>query len=164
MTSMNLPKITPVDDLRSGRMLAQGRLKATVTSLKSGQHITLSFRSKAKVDGEWKNAAWVEATHVFIEAGKFDRVATYYPMSGKFFPADNADEARVFAALEVLKWVSGNQHHPLVEIIESDHCGRCGRELTDPESIRDGIGPECYNKITGTSRHQKKNNLQGRLI
>lgn len=25
-------------------------------------------------------------------------------------------------------------------------CGRCGRELTDPESIKAGIGPTCRNK------------------
>jgi hypothetical protein len=23
------------------------------------------------------------------------------------------------------------------------HCRRCGRELTDPKSIKKGIGPEC---------------------
>lgn len=27
--------------------------------------------------------------------------------------------------------------------IRTGRCGRCGRRLTDPESIRRGIGPEC---------------------
>lgn len=28
-------------------------------------------------------------------------------------------------------------------------CGCCGRELTDPESIRQGIGPICADKFGG---------------
>jgi len=28
-------------------------------------------------------------------------------------------------------------------------CGRCGRELTDPESIRTGLGPVCREKVRG---------------
>ena len=32
-------------------------------------------------------------------------------------------------------------------IMHAGMCGRCGRELTDPESIRRGFGPECFKKI-----------------
>ena len=31
-------------------------------------------------------------------------------------------------------------------VYHSGACGRCGRELTDPESIKLGIGPTCRNK------------------
>jgi len=27
------------------------------------------------------------------------------------------------------------------------HCSRCGRRLTDPQSIRRGYGPECAQKL-----------------
>ena len=30
-----------------------------------------------------------------------------------------------------------------IEIWHEGHCGRCGRQLTVPESIENGIGPEC---------------------
>jgi len=33
-----------------------------------------------------------------------------------------------------------------VEILHSGRCGRCGRLLTDPESINRGLGPECASK------------------
>ena len=31
-------------------------------------------------------------------------------------------------------------------IYHSGRCGRCGRKLTDPESIRTGLGPVCRGK------------------
>lgn len=33
------------------------------------------------------------------------------------------------------------------EFWNSDNCGRCGRKLTDPESIEAGIGPHCRSKM-----------------
>lgn len=36
---------------------------------------------------------------------------------------------------------------PLLEIWHEGKCGMCGRKLTVPESIKNGIGPECKNKI-----------------
>ena len=32
-------------------------------------------------------------------------------------------------------------------IYNTGQCGRCGRPLSDPDSIRVGIGPECRNKL-----------------
>jgi hypothetical protein len=34
-----------------------------------------------------------------------------------------------------------------VEIKESRKCLRCNRKLTNPQSVEDGIGPECIQKI-----------------
>jgi hypothetical protein len=31
----------------------------------------------------------------------------------------------------------------ICEVYHSGRCGRCGRELTDPESIKCGLGPHC---------------------
>lgn len=28
-------------------------------------------------------------------------------------------------------------------------CQKCGKKLTDPESMKRGYGPECWEKITG---------------
>jgi hypothetical protein len=34
-----------------------------------------------------------------------------------------------------------------LEVWHSGFCGRCGRELTVPESIKNGLGPECLKKM-----------------
>jgi len=36
-----------------------------------------------------------------------------------------------------------------VEVWHDGSCARCGRDLTDPLSVRRGIGPECYEKTMG---------------
>jgi hypothetical protein len=36
---------------------------------------------------------------------------------------------------------------PLLEVWHEGTCGRCGRQLTVPESIARGIGPECASRI-----------------
>ena len=36
------------------------------------------------------------------------------------------------------------------------YCRRCGRRLTDPESVVLGIGPECYEKELYAERVQMK--------
>lgn len=39
--------------------------------------------------------------------------------------------------------------HTDVDVIHVGKCGVCGRALTNPESIRRGIGPECWSKVGG---------------
>lgn len=36
-----------------------------------------------------------------------------------------------------------NELHPQLEVWHEGRCGRCGRTLTVPESIANGLGPEC---------------------
>lgn len=42
--------------------------------------------------------------------------------------------------------INGERMPPGVELWHEGRCGRCGRTLTVPESIRNGIGPECATK------------------
>ena len=37
-------------------------------------------------------------------------------------------------------------------------CRKCGKKLTDPESIRRGFGPECWYQLTGHHTDKTKQN------
>jgi hypothetical protein len=37
--------------------------------------------------------------------------------------------------------------HSNVKVFHHNHCGRCGRKLTHPESITTGLGPECSKRV-----------------
>lgn len=51
-------------------------------------------------------------------------------------------------AIKALGWLL-NHHDSLpniVHVLHNGRCSRCGRKLTDPESLRTGIGPTCRKK------------------
>lgn len=51
-------------------------------------------------------------------------------------------------AIKALGWLL-NHHNCLpnvVHVVHNGRCSRCGRKLTDPESLRTGIGPTCRKK------------------
>lgn len=37
-------------------------------------------------------------------------------------------------------------------VFHEGKCGKCGKKLTTPESIRRGFGPECYKEIVNNAR------------
>lgn len=47
----------------------------------------------------------------------------------------------------VFRHLRNNHLPPHAELWHESTCGRCGRALTVPESIRTGIGPECAKRI-----------------
>lgn len=143
---------------RAARMLEAGRVTVTFTS-PSGQHITITAKCRANVDGKWQAVSLANATVMFFEVpnhdrGFNDRVGKLTGRNG-FTPDRNADPARVYCAKALLAYVAGKPTAPSLEIKEEDRCGKCGRQLTDPVSIERGIGPECYGAETG-SQHQSK--------
>jgi hypothetical protein len=149
-------------------MLAAGNVVVTVTSKQTGDHITVKLASRLKNDSgrgkKWQPVGPDEASHIFMsvrsadDAGWDDKIGTYYPRNGRFYEDRKADPARVWAAAAVLNWLNGDPETLKEERAtyqESNECGRCGRELTDPVSIERGIGPTCLGADTG-SHHQEK--------
>jgi len=148
--------VQPTQETRMGRMLAAGRLMATMTSEKTGVHITVEFASKIKTGShKWSNASFAEATHVFITGGRGNKLGTFYPQKGNlYFNTD--DKAWQYAVREILMAAGrADQDKPGVySIEESSHCGRCGLELTDPVSIARGLGPHCADMETGSIHYK----------
>ena len=71
-------------------------------------------------------------------------------------PADNRTTFRSTRAAKVernhpavvtIEWYLRNVGHEQVEVHHEGQCGRCARKLTHPESISNGIGPECIKKL-----------------
>ena len=55
----------------------------------------------------------------------------------------DAESAVAFA------WFASHPEDPQVTVFHAGTCGRCGRMLTTPESIRTGLGPVCAEKERG---------------
>jgi len=48
----------------------------------------------------------------------------------------------------VIRHLSTLDKYPQVKVYHEGVCGRCGRTLTTPESIKSGIGPECGKRMS----------------
>jgi hypothetical protein len=165
--SQNLGRIAPDASVnRAGAMLAAGQLTITLTSKVTGEHITIKAVCKARnaETNRWERVPFEQATHVFCEVPSSswgDRVGTFRPQTGYFYGDAAADPKRVWAAVAALRYACKGTEHAQAEYAEADRCGRCGRELTDPESIARGVGPECYGQLTGSAHERRIWNAPG---
>jgi hypothetical protein len=46
-------------------------------------------------------------------------------------------------SVKAIAWLMRHPESAAVAIYHSGSCGRCGRELTVPESVKSGLGPVC---------------------
>ena len=66
---------------------------------------------------------------------------------------DNPDLVAAQAAVGLLvDGIRAGRLHSQLSVDAWSHCAECGRKLTDPDSIRRGYGPECYDKLMGGAR------------
>lgn len=134
------------------RFVLAGNATITVRSLATGQRFTYRVREPAERRG---NRIWFvsllygpdnEASYVYIgqirDTGLYDhgrraRIGVESPAARAFIWLWNVVQAgREDALLKAEVWHEGK-------------CGRCGRKLTVPESIKSGFGPECIGLVGG---------------
>jgi hypothetical protein len=152
--------ITPDLQTRESVMIAAGRAQFAVTDRQLGGCLYIKVECKQKNEGAGKRYLATPldiATHVFISEKGYGtpRLGTYYPPrpgydNGRFF-SDGGSFAHEEALAIVVAHVNGQPYDTdRYDVQVESRCGLCGRELTDPESIKRGIGPECAQKPTGT--------------
>jgi hypothetical protein len=113
--------------------------KFTIKSLKTNKEFTY------RIDRSSYKKNWY--THISVETGydQFTRLGTYF--NGKIFDKKNLVTSPSATAISfILSKVENNQFDYLdknIELMHTGHCLKCGRVLTDSESIRTGLGPIC---------------------
>ena len=149
-------RFAPSLDVAEGRMLrVSGALTVTVSSRQTGKHMTLRFRCSARDEFgrvSWPTVAFEDATHVFIDDFDGENVAVYEPARGLVRWSARATPAAQWTVSSLLRYLAGVNDRLLTqaEIAAVSHCRRCGRELTDPESIERGYGSSCFGEVTGS--------------
>ena len=111
----------------------------TIKSLATGKDYTYAI-SRSQFKGKWY-------THVQVETGylQFTRLGSYF--NGKIYQKGQVvDTPSATAIAWVLARVEERKFTLLDEKVHVMHTGcclRCGRELTDANSIEMGLGPVC---------------------
>jgi len=123
-----------------------GKAVFTLQSKRTGQHFTYrASKPKGKTDDDVIFVAVLtgsdnETAYTYAGLLKEDRVQTTGGSKIK------ADAPSITALNWALRHLHKGQLHPDLAIFHEGRCCRCGRKLTTPESIQNGIGPECSKK------------------
>jgi hypothetical protein len=148
-TSMRGRLVTPE---RLLEYLLAGRAVVTVRSRKTESRVTLKVGRKPEYVGQplGKGALYFRALAApdnerdFHYLGCLDFAGLYHASreAGQF--PDHLQAARWLSAALVCSRLDLVLKH--AEVWHEGRCGRCGRQLTVPESIETGFGPECAGK------------------
>jgi hypothetical protein len=119
-------------------------------------HYTFKVRAK---EGEWlgkptvtwfvslltgaDNTAWSSYTYM----GLLDPKAMTMRLTAKSSYKESSVPVRILR--RVLSTAKAGESFPDNYIRHEGKCGRCGRKLTVPSSIDNGIGPECIKYVMG---------------
>lgn len=138
----------------------------TLVSLKTGMRFTYKARAKkadvVEADRLTANGREVEEGFVcyFVNLLRGpDNTADFAYLGvlrqpGRFFTTAKSQVSRHAAAWKALVWFLDQMKGERavlgvsVEFWHSGRCGRCGRLLSVPKSVADGIGPECARYFT----------------
>lgn len=135
-----------VDATDALKFMLAGKATFTVRSEKTGEHLTFQVRNWKKAKDGTMHFVSVRTGNDYAGIG-FIRDRVRYQLGTK---SDlSYDDNRVKGFRYVFEHLCQKHMPPKCEVWHEGQCGRCGRPLTDPESIERGIGPDCLAKMGG---------------
>ena len=143
-------KLNPI--LLDKQFFLGGKATFTVQSEKTGAWRTFRLGRSKPNDRFPKPALFAtllagpDNTNSFVYIGMINEQTGELRLTGKSRRTDASPDVQILRFL--LKHVWSDMVLPNATVTHAGHCGRCGRLLTVPESLKTGIGPECA-KIMG---------------
>ncbi|HET9363953.1 MAG TPA: DUF6011 domain-containing protein [Candidatus Angelobacter sp.] len=124
-----------------------GNATITLESLRTQTHFTYKVRAaKEEREGQGPVHFVQLLTNGSADGGEFNYLGM---IQGGVFRLTKASRAGLDApTVKAFSFfMKLTQLHPELIVHHEGRCGRCGRTLTVPDSIRAGIGPECAGKM-----------------
>lgn len=142
----NLTKIVDIENIKN--FLFAGNAIITLRSRKTNKHLT--FKVKASKKDEADSVFFVSVlsgpdnTSNYSYIGIIGSDKKTFKITQKSKVSSDAVSYQAFSFF--LKNIINNKLHADLEVYHSGRCGRCGKLLTDPDSIKRGLGPHCSTK------------------
>lgn len=137
-----MAQITNKQDIK--KFITAGRAEFTLESNMTGTHFTFKV-IRAEKGAHHFYVRYLNGPDSFGYAGILDTLGRLRFITTKASPRKEAP------AVRAINWfiTQLDDRGSKIDQVEFHHtgkCGRCGRKLTTPESIRTGLGPICANK------------------
>lgn len=131
-----------------------GNARFTIVSVATGTRFTyrvaVSKKLKEGADaptGPW----WVEVLTGPDNAADYGYFGTIFPDGRYVYNARKAVIGSTAPSVRAFEWfwrqIQAKTLPTTVEVWHEGRCGRCGRDLTVPESIATGLGPVCAGRM-----------------
>jgi hypothetical protein len=78
-------------------------------------------------------------------------IGTYFNNGNSFRHGKKSSIGKDAQSAKVISWffnkfINNEEKYPTVQVYHEGKCGKCGRKLTTPESVKSGLGPVCGGK------------------
>lgn len=126
-----------------------GNAAVTLVSQRSGQRFTYKVRkgddTQPQQQGKWY-VSILTGPDKWTFLGRIqDGGQLYKHTTTHLGPGTPGSKVFYWFWMQILQ----QRLHPGLEVWHEGRCGRCGRALTVPSSIANGIGPECQQRMEG---------------
>lgn len=136
------------------QIVLAGKARLTIKNPISGQHIKIRMlRKKDRATGEFGSCYFLHVALLGDGDLGYNYAGAYFSDSGRFKTGRDVVNGSMLDTIS--RFVVASISHPeklqKAEIEHAGKCCRCGRTLTHPESIRSGLGPECFGLVYGAT-------------
>ena len=159
MNGIDIYKLESIDDIK--RFVIGGKAIITLESKTSGRWFTYKIK-KAKKDDE-KSPFFVSVLTGCDNEKSYAYMGTIFNNNNLVFrltkKSNMGEEALSYKAFNLFfNLIQINKLHKDMNVYHRGVCGRCGKNLTVPESLVTGLGPECRG-LVGKLKPNKIKNL-----
>jgi len=127
------------------KFVLAGNAKVTIENPATGVRFTYKIRRRDNADGS-KTPWFVSVLRGSDNTSDYSYIG--FIKAGQFvWGGKKARAGKDAPSVRAFDWFFRHLDDPRpANVYHSGCCGRCGRELTVPESIETGLGPVCVNK------------------
>jgi len=140
---------TEGDKFNVRQFILAGNARFTVQSKKTGRRFTYHIVKKEGWSGS--PVYFVNVLTGPDNSTDYEFFGTIFSDTQKFVYSLKSRISREAKSVIAFRWfwrqIVAEKELKDCDVSHEGRCGRCGRRLTVPESIRSGFGPECINKI-----------------
>ncbi len=155
-----MPASAPLTPEFRENYILGGRAVFTLVSLRSKARFTYRVVAKEVVDAakagdDETNIDIPKKTLRFVSLLNGPDNTRDYTFLGTIFPSGDyrhGNKSKVSpeaASAKAFVWFWDHMESDQVEVWHEGVCSRCGRPLTDPESVQRGLGPICFERMVG---------------
>ena len=137
------------------RFIFAGNATFTILNESTGNRFTFRIRKAG-----WGSTSFNEKNDIFyisVLTGSdnntsFSFLGTYFNGSNKRYSYSMKSRIGIQATSNrVISWffnsfITNPSNYAIIKIFHENKCGKCGKKLTTPESVKSGLGPHCAGK------------------